>query len=111
MSKGVIQGVNIPFEAEASFRFADVAKYATASWQIGNVYAFYIGMNKNSYNKIPEDLKPVFQRVCGEYREKHGPGVERLGHPGQGLRREKRCRNHKTWSRIRSPAGRRRPTR
>ena len=70
MSKGVIQGVNIPFEAEASFRFADVAKYATASWQIGNVYAFYIGMNKNSYNKIPEDLKPVFQRVCGEYREK-----------------------------------------
>ena len=69
MSKGVIQGVNIPFESNFSFRFADVAKYITESWPIGNVYAFYIAMNKNSYNKLPDDIKLILEKLSGEYRE------------------------------------------
>jgi TRAP-type C4-dicarboxylate transport system substrate-binding protein len=69
MSKGVIQGVNIPFESNFSFRFAEVAKYITESWPIGNVYAFYIGMNKNSYNRLPDDIKLILAKLSGEYRE------------------------------------------
>lgn len=71
MAKGVIHGVNVPYEAVHSFRFAEVAKYITASWQVGNVYAFYIAMNKNSYNKLPPDIKEIFDKTTGEYREKY----------------------------------------
>ena len=52
ISKGVIDGVNTPFETLKTFRFAEVAKYTTASWQVGNVYAFYVVMNKNNYKAI-----------------------------------------------------------
>jgi len=70
MAKGVIDGVNIPFETLKTFRFAEVAKYTTASWQVGNLYTFYVAMNKDSYKKLPPDIKEIFDKLCGEYKER-----------------------------------------
>jgi TRAP-type C4-dicarboxylate transport system substrate-binding protein len=70
LSKGVIQGVNIPFETLKTFRFAEVAKYTTTSWEVGNLYTFYVVMNKKSYEKLPPDLKEIFDELCGEYKER-----------------------------------------
>ncbi|MBW1721224.1 MAG: TRAP transporter substrate-binding protein [Deltaproteobacteria bacterium] len=70
IAKGVIHGVNTPFETLKTFRFAEVAKYTTSSWQVGNLYTFYVAMNKRSYEKIPPDLKEIFDELCGEYKEK-----------------------------------------
>jgi len=47
-----------------------VAKYTTACWQVGNIYTFYVIMNKKSYNKLPPDLKEIFDDLCGEYQER-----------------------------------------
>jgi TRAP-type C4-dicarboxylate transport system substrate-binding protein len=69
MAKGVIDGVNTPFETLKTFRFAEVVDYTTANWQTGNVYYFYVAMNKNSYNKLPPDIKEIFDKLCGEYKE------------------------------------------
>ncbi|MFZ7113044.1 MAG: TRAP transporter substrate-binding protein [Desulfatiglandales bacterium] len=71
MSKGVVQGVNIPLETLKTFRFGEVAKYVTATWQVGNLYTFYMGMNKNSYKKLPPDLKQIFDQLCGEFKERN----------------------------------------
>jgi TRAP-type C4-dicarboxylate transport system substrate-binding protein len=70
IAKGVIDGVNTPYETLRTFRFAEVAKYVTTSWQVGNLYTFYVAMNKNSYKKIPPDLKPIFDQLCGEFKER-----------------------------------------
>jgi len=70
MAKGVIDGVNTPFETLKTFRFAEVVKYTTASWQVGNLYAFYVAMNKNSYKRLPPDIKEIFDKLCGEYKER-----------------------------------------
>lgn len=70
MSKGVVDGVNIPFETLKTFRFAEVAKYVTASWQVGNLYPFYVIMNKNSYKKLTPELKEIFDKLVGEYQER-----------------------------------------
>jgi len=70
MSKGVIDGVNIPFETLKTFRFGEVAKYVTSSWQVGNVYTFFVVMNKNSYAKLPPDIKEIFDILCGEFKER-----------------------------------------
>ena len=71
MAKGVIDGVNTPFETLKTFRFAEVVGYTTASWQCGNVYYFYVVMNKNSYKKLPPDIKEIFDELCGEYKERY----------------------------------------
>jgi len=71
ISKGVLQGVNIPLETLKTFRFAEVANYVTSTWQVGNLYTFYMGMNKNSYKKLPPDLKQIFDQLCGEFKERN----------------------------------------
>jgi len=70
MSKGVIDGINTPFETLKNWKFAEVAKYVTTSWQVGNVYAFYVVMNKQSYDKLPPDVKKVLDKLAEEYEEK-----------------------------------------
>ena len=71
IAKGVIDGVNTPFETLKTFRFAEVVGYTTASWQVGNIYTFFVAMNKNSYRKLPQDIKEIFNEVCGEYKERY----------------------------------------
>jgi len=70
IAKGVIDGVNTPYETLRTFRFAEVAKYVTSSWQVGNIYTFYVAMNTKSYKKLPPDLKEIFDQLCGEFKER-----------------------------------------
>src|SRR4030043_1739446 len=50
----------IPMETMRAFRLAEVAKYITECWDIGQVYTFYLIMNKDSWNKLPANLQKVF---------------------------------------------------
>ena len=71
IAKGVIDGVWAPWETLKTFRFAEVSKYVTVCWQIGASFPFYLAMNKNSYNKLPNDLQSVVDGLSGEYQEQY----------------------------------------
>jgi TRAP-type C4-dicarboxylate transport system substrate-binding protein len=60
MQKRVIEGLMIPMETLRAFRLAEVAKYATLCWPIGQVYTFYLVMNKNTWNKLPPNIQKIF---------------------------------------------------
>mgnify|MGYP001571988714 CR=1 FL=1 len=60
MQKGVFEGLMIPMETMRAFRLAEVSKYVTECWPIGQVYTFYLIMNKDSWNKLPANLKKIF---------------------------------------------------
>jgi len=70
ISKGVIDGINISLETLRTFRFAEVAKYVTMSWHVGNLYPFYVIMNKGTYGKLTPELKQIFDKLVGEYKER-----------------------------------------
>ncbi len=70
IAKGVLDGVNTPYETLRTFRFAEVAKHVTASWQVGNLYTFYVAMNKDKYNSLPPDIRQIFDELSGVYRER-----------------------------------------
>ena len=70
MARGVVDGSMTPIETLRSFRLAEVAKYVTKSWQIGNVYTFYIAMNKKVWDKLSTAEKEVFNKVSKQYEEK-----------------------------------------
>jgi TRAP-type C4-dicarboxylate transport system substrate-binding protein len=69
ISKGVNEGVWGPYETLRTFRFAEVAKNVTVSWQIGASFPFYLAMNQNSYNRLSPDLKKVIDSVSAEWVE------------------------------------------
>jgi TRAP-type C4-dicarboxylate transport system substrate-binding protein len=71
ISKGVIDGEASNFETLFAFKFAEVVKYTTSVWEINNPFPFYLVMNKNSYGKLPPDIKSIFDTLVGEYKERY----------------------------------------
>ncbi len=71
LSRNVIAGVMGPMEMLKGWRTGEVAKFATNCWEVGNVYTFYVVMNKRKYNALPPDVKKVFDEVSAEWVEKH----------------------------------------
>jgi TRAP-type C4-dicarboxylate transport system substrate-binding protein len=71
ISKGVIDGEASNYETLFAFKFAEVVKYETSIWPINHPYPFYLIMNKNSYKKLPADIRPIFDKLVGEYKERY----------------------------------------
>lgn len=89
LSKGVNDGVFTPYETIRTFKFGEVVKYTTISWQIGNAYTFYVVMNKNSYKKLPPNIKEIFAKVSGEFKEKFALMWNQIEFPGKQFGIEK----------------------
>jgi TRAP-type C4-dicarboxylate transport system substrate-binding protein len=70
IAKGELDGEQSNFETLLSFKFGEVVKYVTSIWQLSFPYPFYCVMNKDSYNKLPADIKPIFDKLVGEYKER-----------------------------------------
>jgi TRAP-type C4-dicarboxylate transport system substrate-binding protein len=70
IAKGVLDGEASNFETLRTFKFGEVVKYSTSVWQITNPYPFYCVMNKKSYDKLPADIKIIFDNLAGEYKDR-----------------------------------------
>jgi TRAP-type C4-dicarboxylate transport system substrate-binding protein len=82
VKRNVISGVMLPLETMKAFRLGELLKYCTADWQVGNIYTFFAVMNKNKWNKLPENIKKIFEEVNAEWIEKSAVGwndVDRIG--------------------------------
>lgn len=74
VKRNVISGVMLPLETMKGFRLGELLKYCTANWQVGNVYTFYAVMNKDKWNKLPDNIKKVVEEVNSEFVEKMAQG-------------------------------------
>jgi TRAP-type C4-dicarboxylate transport system substrate-binding protein len=89
IAKGVLDGEASNFETLRTFRFAEVVKYSTSAWQITNPYPFYLVMNKKSYEKLPADIKEIFDTLVGEYKERSLSMWNSVDFNGKAYGREK----------------------
>lgn len=71
ISKGVLDGEASNFETLRTFRFAEVVKFSTSIWQITNPFPFYLVMNRDTYAKLPADIKIIFDNLVAEYKEQY----------------------------------------
>lgn len=64
LQRGVIDGVAMPWQAALVFRLNELNKAHT---EVGGLYslAFAVTMNKNVYDRLPEDLKQVIDNNSG----------------------------------------------
>jgi TRAP-type C4-dicarboxylate transport system substrate-binding protein len=70
VSKGVVDGALVGIETLKSFKMAEVCKYTTFAWQVGNMYTFYLAMNLDKWNALPADIQQIFNDVSKEYADK-----------------------------------------
>jgi len=70
VSKGVVDGTLVGIETLKTFKMADVCKYTTFAWQVGNMYTFYLAMNLEKWNALPADIKTIFNDVSKDYADK-----------------------------------------
>jgi len=83
MMRGVIDGVMGPIQQIKGWKTADVTKYATACWQIGSVFTFYVAMNKGTWNSLPADIKQIFTEVSKEFQDKYGVAANEIDIEGK----------------------------
>ena len=53
MRKGIIDGMYTPMETSKGYKYADIIRYATASYKISVAGTFSLVMNKKKYDSLP----------------------------------------------------------
>ena len=64
LERNVVDSTTFPWEALKSYKISEVTKYHT----ILNHYVgpYFVAMNKDVWNNLPQNLKSVFDSTCGE---------------------------------------------
>ena len=67
-----MDGLLTSMEVQKGWKTGEIIKYATLSYQVGTVYTFYVVMNKNKWNALPDDMKKIFTDVAAQWETKYG---------------------------------------
>jgi TRAP-type C4-dicarboxylate transport system substrate-binding protein len=66
LAKRVIDGLLIPYETTRTFKYGEVTKYVTEVWPLGQVYTFYLVMNKAKWDSLPADVQEAITKYVEE---------------------------------------------
>ena len=72
MQKGVVDGSFTPREVLKGWNQAEVVKYVTGCYDVGNTTMMFVIMNKGKWNALPANVQEVFTEVSQEWTVKHG---------------------------------------
>jgi len=72
LKKGVVEGTLGPIEVLKGWKQAEVIKYTTECYSVGYTTAFFVVMNLDKWNALPEDIKKIFDEVNDKYTDVHG---------------------------------------
>jgi TRAP-type transport system periplasmic protein len=73
MQRGLLDGMYDAMETWKGFRLGDVIKYGYLTQRAtGSIYTFYVAMNKDKWDALPEDIKKVFDETAEEWVDRHG---------------------------------------
>lgn len=72
LQKGVVEGTFGPMEVLKGWKQAEVVKYTTECYGVGYTTTFFIVMNLDKWNALPDDVKKVFDEVSEKYVKVHG---------------------------------------
>lgn len=71
MSRGTIDGSFTPMEVLKGWKQAEVVKYVTNCYGVGNTTDMFVVMNLDKWNSLPPDIQRVFTEISEEWAEKH----------------------------------------
>jgi TRAP-type transport system periplasmic protein len=74
LSRGIVEGILAPIEAMKSWKLGETVAYHTEDYGAGYSDCLYIIMNKDKWNALPADIKPIMEKVNAEWLERDGKG-------------------------------------
>ena len=84
LAKGVVDGIEAPFEPMKGFRLAEVVNHCTILEQFYAGLAFVV-MNKGKWNSLAPDIKETIDKINGEWIEKQGRLWDELEQEGKDV--------------------------
>ena len=72
LQKGVVDGAVYPMEANKGWKLGEVTDYATAAFSAAYTTSFFVVMNKDKWNALPEDIQKIITEINKEWAVKHG---------------------------------------
>ncbi len=70
--KGIVDGSFYPVETNKGWRMAEVVDYMTETFPIGYTTTFFVVMNKDKWNALPDSAKQAIRDINTEWTAKHG---------------------------------------
>ncbi|MCB2187619.1 MAG: TRAP transporter substrate-binding protein [Deltaproteobacteria bacterium] len=72
LQKGVVDGAMYPMESNKGWKLGEVVKYGTLHYSMAYTSGFFVVMNKDKWNSLPDDVKKVITEINQEWIPKHG---------------------------------------
>ncbi len=72
LQKGVVDGAVYPFEANKGWKLGEVIDYVTAAFSAAYTTSFFVVMNKDKWNALPDNVKTIIEEINEEWAVKHG---------------------------------------
>jgi TRAP-type C4-dicarboxylate transport system substrate-binding protein len=85
LSKGVVDGGLIPYEALEGWKLGEVIKYTTESWSVAFTSAWYVAMSKKKWDSLSADQQKIIEKVNQEWIEKTGKAWDEIDISGKAF--------------------------
>jgi TRAP-type C4-dicarboxylate transport system substrate-binding protein len=72
LEKGVVNGAVYPLEANKGWKLGEVIDYVTLDFPAAYTTTFFVVMNKDKWNALPDDVKKTINEINEEWIVKHG---------------------------------------
>lgn len=88
LQKGVVEATLCPIETLKGWKQGEVIDYVIDTSFIGYTTAMFVTMNKEKWDKLPEDIKQIFNETNEKYILKHGEAWDRADEEGTAFVKE-----------------------
>ncbi len=82
LQRGVVDGAVYPEEVEKGWKMAEVTHYTIACYPIAYSVGFFVVMNKQKWEQLPENIKKIFEKVDREWIVKTGKAWDKIDYEG-----------------------------
>jgi TRAP-type C4-dicarboxylate transport system substrate-binding protein len=72
IQKGTVDGGMYPLESNKGWKLGEVTDYSTAAFSCAYTTVFFVVMNKDKWNALPDNTKKIIEEINIEWAQKHG---------------------------------------
>jgi TRAP-type C4-dicarboxylate transport system substrate-binding protein len=89
LEKGVVDASVHPIESNKGWSLGEVIDFVTESYPAGYTTTFFVVMNKDKWNSLPDDVKKTIQEINREWIAKTGEAWDQADQEGWKFIKEK----------------------